>query len=107
RLVEQELSRAIPNTRRYNDLLAQRATLARQQAAAAGGGGGAGFGGALLQGAGALGVGIGAGALVQGGVAAGAEALALRETQNTLRAVSGDLRTYGDAVATARQQQLL
>jgi hypothetical protein len=44
---------------------------------------------------------------IEGGRAAGQEALALREQQNALRAVTGGLEGYGEAMATAREQQAL
>lgn len=46
-------------------------------------------------------------AAFSGGRAAGAAALELRETENALQAVSGSARVYAEALATARQQQLL
>jgi hypothetical protein len=46
-------------------------------------------------------------AAVSEGIKAGQAALSLRETQNTLRALSGDTQTYNKIVQTAAQQQLL
>ena len=54
--------------------------------------------------AGAIGAVFGA---ISAGRQAGAAALELRETENALRAVSGSARVYSEALATARQQQLL
>lgn len=54
-----------------------------------------------------LGVGVGVKQLVDFGVEAGKDALALRETQNSLRAVAGSATVYNQVLATARQQQLL
>lgn len=44
---------------------------------------------------------------VSAGIAAGGEALALREQRNSLKAVAGSVNLYAEALSTARQQQLL
>jgi hypothetical protein len=47
------------------------------------------------------------GQAVQFGEAVGQDALALRETQNSLKAVAGDTQTYNRVLAAAREQQRL
>jgi hypothetical protein len=47
------------------------------------------------------------GKVIGEGVQAGQEALALRETRNSLKAVSGDAKTYATILDEARKQQLL
>lgn len=47
------------------------------------------------------------GQAINKGIEAGGEALALRETRNSLKAVSGDTKTYTTIIAEARRQQLL
>lgn len=46
-------------------------------------------------------------AAISGAIEVGGEALALREQQNALRAVTGNLAGYQNALATAREQQRL
>lgn len=57
--------------------------------------------------AGALGIGFGLKQLVDFGIEAGKNALQLRETQNSLRAVTGSGRAYAEVIRTAHEQQLL
>ncbi len=47
------------------------------------------------------------GQAVSSGIEAAKSALALRETKNALRAVTGDIKTYTEALVIARQQQIL
>jgi len=63
--------------------------------------------GGLTQAFGALGIGFGVQQLVAFGKSAAEDALQLRETKNSLRAVAGDAQTYAKIIGEARQQQLL
>lgn len=63
--------------------------------------------GGLGQAAGALGIGIGVSQVVGAGVEAGQEALALRETLNTLKALTGGTEDYAHVLEVARRQQVL
>lgn len=67
-IVDKELQQTSKDTVRYNNLLAQQATLQRQQASAAGPGGGrlSGMFGATTKAFGAIGVGLGVQQIVQG-----------------------------------------
>src|SRR5262245_658516 len=120
-LVDQQLDQAIPGTRRYNDLLAQQATLERQAAQEAQrrsqvGPPGAAPGGPSSVGGAVAGLQSAAGLLAGGGaiagvtsfaVGAGQEALALRRTQNVLHELTGTQRNYNETLALARQNQIL
>jgi hypothetical protein len=56
---------------------------------------------------GALGISLGVQQLVSFGVESGKSAIALRETQNSLRAIAPSAHAYAEAIATAKRQQLL
>jgi hypothetical protein len=109
-LVNTQLQSATPNTLRYNKLLIDQANILKQgnslsqQFSQGITSGIAGIIGPAAIATAAIG---GLFAAVQGGIAAGGEALALREQRNSLRAVAGDTALYAEAVAVARQQQLL
>jgi len=105
-LISAQLSSAQPGTLRYNNLLAQQATLTRQAAQATSGGLTGALGG-LKTAMGGLGIVLGARQLVQYGIDAGGAALELRETENSLRAVAGNTTTYNAIIETARKQQVL
>lgn len=113
-LVDTQLDQAIPGTKRYNDLLAQQATLSRQagQEAARSArqqrpAGGSSFLGSAQTAAGVLGIGLGARELVQQGIAAGSAALGLRRTENVLRELTGTQARYNQVIDLARENQLL
>jgi hypothetical protein len=63
--------------------------------------------GGITSAAGALGVGLGVGALVQFGSAAGAAAVSLERTQATMRAVAGSQERYNEVVRIAEANQKL
>lgn len=121
-LVDSELNKTLPDTERYNNLLARQATLSRQAAAEArrnqGGGGGAngpalprtfaGFTGAgLLQGAGVAGL-ITALPQIQQYLESSGELYRVTlRSDNSLKALAGSSRLYGEAITAAREQQKL
>ncbi len=112
RLVSSQLQAAAPNTVRYNNLLVEQARIQKQIATESFSGqflGGLKSGLLNIVGPAALATGAinGVRAVVEGGIGAAQAALALRETTNALRAVSGGAVVYADAVATARRQQVL
>ena len=116
-LVDTALGRAEQGSIRYNNLLAQQATLERQAAAAAArntrgsaGGGDGGTGGFLAfagRAAGATGLAFGAQQAISAGIAAGGEALELRRTKSALGALTQDYQQYQQVLQVARYQQLL
>lgn len=123
RLVRSELDAAGQGTVRYNQLLVQQAQIQTRaaaaqrremdalrgamQPAAAQAQGLAGTFGSLGSVAGAAGIAFGAREVVRFGLDAGAAALSLRETENSLRAVAGSTEVYNQILAEARRQQLL
>ena len=134
KLVDQALARAEQGTVRYNQLLAQQATLERQAAQAAqrasqeriaaertrlqgqlrGGGGGGGGGGALGEIGSAVGfVGGVAGAVTATAAVAGftrqqgAQALALDRTDRAAKALTGTTARYNELIRLAEENQRL
>ncbi len=115
-LVDAELKKATPDTERYNALLARQATLQRQAASAANaaargqranGGFLSGLGGAAAAfGLGVIGPQI-VGQAIGAGVQAGQDAIKLRETQNSLKALAGDYRVYRQVLDAAKEGQIL
>lgn len=112
-LVQRQIQQAQPNTVRYNNLLAQQSQIQKelakdtrlsQQLASGFSNSLTGIIGPAALATAAVGALFGA---IQGGIAAGGEALALREQQNSLRAVAGSAEVYANAINVARQQQLL
>lgn len=112
-LTQSQLGTTQKNTVRYNDLLTRQSQIQRelagntrlsQQFAT-------GFKDSLVSTLGPIALATGAAnalfSTIRGGVAAAGEALALREQQNSLRAVAGSAELYAEAISVARQQQLL
>lgn len=107
-----QLRAAIPNTIRYNQLLAQQSQIQKQMlqpslADQFGASLKSNFLGVIGPAALATAAIGGITAAITGGIAAGGEALAVREQQNSLRAVAGSMGLYAEAVRTAKDQQLL
>lgn len=63
--------------------------------------------GSLSSTVGTFGIALGAAQIGRFAIDAGKSALSLRETENALRAVSGNALVYAEALRTARQQQVL
>lgn len=104
-LVDRELGRTVQGGTRYNQLLAQSATISKQAE-----GGARSFSsalGTLQQGLGALGLGLGAREFLQYGVSAFQAGQQLQQTTTTLRLLTRDQQLYNDTLALGRRNQSL
>lgn len=112
-LVDQQLKQTAADTKRYNDLLTRKGEIEQQQTraqqAAPSSPQQALRGGLsdLQQVAGLAGIAVGTQQLIQQGIAAGRDALALDTTERSLRSIAGTQQAYNQTVALARENQRL